>query len=205
MYVRAVWFEGAPDELEARVARYPQQMQPMRAAPGCLGIAALADRETGAGISVTYWDSQQSMLATEPQSETIRAQAVADSRLRVVDIDRFEMILVDRAAPPAAGSFARMTDVTVPAANVDAAAEVLRSHLPEGRKLPGFRALLVGANRETGRTVTTTTWNTAADREASAEPARAIGDEMSNLRGDATPKVSLYEVVYSDVSVPTTV
>ena len=75
MYVRAVWFEGSPAELEARVARYPQQMQSIRGAPGCLGVAALAHRETGAGISVTYWEDQASMLATEARSEQVRAQA----------------------------------------------------------------------------------------------------------------------------------
>jgi heme-degrading monooxygenase HmoA len=79
MYVRAVWFEGSPNELETRVAHYPRQMQSMRGAPGCLGIAALANRETGAGISVTYWEDHASMLATETQSETTRAQATAES------------------------------------------------------------------------------------------------------------------------------
>jgi heme-degrading monooxygenase HmoA len=205
MYVRAVWFEGWQAELERRLADYPQQMQSIRAASGCLGVAALANRETGAGVSVTYWEDQASMLATEAQSEKVRAQASADSSLRVLDIDRFEMVLQERKVPPAAGCFARMTDVTVPPTNVDAAVDVLRSHLPEGSKLPGFRALLVGANRETGRMVTTTTWDTAADCDASAEAARGIRDEMSALWSNATPKISQYEVVYADVTVPTTV
>jgi hypothetical protein len=93
----------------------------------------------------------------------------------------------------------------IPPANVDAAANVLRTHLAEARNIPGFRALLLSANRETGRTLTATIWTTAADREASGEAARAIVAEMSALRDNVTPKISLYEVVYSDITVPTTV
>ena len=39
------------------MAEYPQRMQSIKEAPGCIGIAALVNRETGAGVSVTYWDT----------------------------------------------------------------------------------------------------------------------------------------------------
>jgi heme-degrading monooxygenase HmoA len=205
MYARATWFEGPADQVEARVAEYPQRMQSIKEASGCIGIAALVNRETGAGISVTYWDTQESMLATEAAGEKIRAQVLAEGGPQVRDVDRFEVILQERVAPPISGTFVRVNDFVTPPANVDAVADVLRGRLPAGRDLPGFRAVLVSANRDTGRMLVASIWDTAADREASLEAARSIGDELRAVRGDGSVKTDLYEVVYSDITLPATV
>jgi heme-degrading monooxygenase HmoA len=205
MYVRATWFESSSDQLEERIANYPRRMQSIRDAPGCVGIGALVNRQTGAGASVTYWDSAESMQASRGLGEQVRAQALADGGIQLVGVDEFELVLQDRVAAPNSGTFIRTTDFVAPPDKIDALVEVLRSRLPEGRKLPGFRALLVSANRDTGRMLISTIWNTAADREASVEMAAKVRDELAPIRGDSSVKIELYEVVYADVKLPATV
>ena len=175
-----------PTRVEARVAEYPQRMQSIKEAPGCIGIAALVNRETGAGVSVSYWDTQESILATEAAGERIRTQVLAEGGPQVQDVDRFEVILQERVAPLISGTFVRVNDFVAPPANRDAVADVLRGGLPVGRGLSGFRAVLVSANRDTGRILVASIWDTAADGEASLEAARNVGDELRAVRATQT-------------------
>jgi heme-degrading monooxygenase HmoA len=151
MYARATWAGSSKDQIEARLADYPRRMKSIPESPGCVGIAALINRETGAAVSVSYWESKEAMLATEAAGEQIRNQVRAEGT-QVRDMDRFEVILQERVAPPNSRTFVRVNDFVAPPDKVDAVADVLRAHLPEGRQLPGFRAVLVSANRETGNT-----------------------------------------------------
>jgi len=76
----------------------------------------------------------------------------------------------------------RVNDFVAPPAKVDAVADVLRRRLHGARDLSGFRAVLVSANRDTGRMLVASIWDTAADREAGLEAARSIGDEFRAVR-----------------------
>ena len=201
MYARLAWYESLGDQLEARIADYPRRMHAIRQAPGCIGIGALVNRDTGEAVSVTYWDSNESMLATEPASEQIRAQVVAEgSQLR--NVDRFEVVLMERSAPPRSGTFVRTNDFIAPVAKVDAVADVLRGHQSDARNAPGFVALLVFANRATGRMLVGSIWDSAEHREASREAAKSIGGELRAVRGETTVTTELYEVVYTDIKLP---
>jgi len=202
MFMRTTWLDVPTSELEARIAEYPGRMKSIREAPGCASVALLANRETGATVSVTYWDTKESMLATDAVSEQIRAQVVAESGVQINDVDRFEFLIQDRVAPPVSGTFLRVTDFVAPLTKVDAISDLLRGNLALARSLSGFRALLLFANRETGRMLIAAAWNTAADREASVPAIQPIRDQIAALRGDASVKVDLYELVYADVKAP---
>jgi len=201
MYARLSWFESLGDQLEARMADFPRRMQGIRQAPGCIGIGALVNRESGAALSVTYWDSKDSMLATESAGEQIRSQVIAEGpQLR--NLDRFEVVLQERTAPPRSSTFVRTNDFVAPTAKIDAVADVLRAHISDARNAPGFLALLVFANRETGRMLVGSIWDSAAHREASREAARSVGEEMRAVRGETSVTTELYEVAYTDIKLP---
>jgi heme-degrading monooxygenase HmoA len=203
MYVRITWFDVPTDQLEGRIADYPTRMQSIREAPGCMGIGALANRETGAGVSVSYWETKESMLASDAISDKLRTQLIAEGGIQLRDLDRFEFLIQERVAPPSAGTFARVVDSVVPTANVDAIADLLRTRVGDARALPGFQALLVMANRDTGRLLITSIWNSAAYREASNEALQGARDEVRALSGGANVKVDLFEVAYLDIKLPT--
>jgi heme-degrading monooxygenase HmoA len=205
MYTRATWAEISKDQVDAQIAGYPQGMKSIREAPGCLGIGLLANRETGAGVSISYWESKEAMLATEAAGEQIRTQAAAQAGVKIGELDRFEVVLQERAAAPASGVFVRVTDFVAPPEKIDAVVDVLRPLISEGRSRSGFRALLVMANRATGRMLVSSIWTTAADRDASRELAERAREDMSAARGNANVTISEYEVVYADVKLPTPV
>jgi heme-degrading monooxygenase HmoA len=113
MYARATWAESSKDQIEARLADYPRRMKSIRESPGCVGIAALINRETGAAVSVSYWESKEAMLASEAAGEQIRNQVQAEGT-QVRDMDRFDVILQDRVAPPNSRTFVRVNDFVAP-------------------------------------------------------------------------------------------
>jgi hypothetical protein len=75
----------------------------------------------------------------------------------------------------------------------DKGVQVLRS-----RK--GFRALLMGANRATGRSFITSVWDSAADREASDSTPSGLREEVATLAQSPNVRISRYETVLSTVS-----
>jgi len=76
-YARLSWFESPGDQLDARIADFLRRIQAIQQASGCISIGALVNRDTGAALSVSYWDSKDSMRASEPASEQIRTQVTA--------------------------------------------------------------------------------------------------------------------------------
>jgi hypothetical protein len=63
-------------------------------------------------------------------------------------------------------------------------------------------ALLVFANRETGRMLVGSIWDSAAHREASLEAAGAISEELRAVRAETSVATELYKVVYTDIKLP---
>jgi heme-degrading monooxygenase HmoA len=203
MFVRVTWFQGNPERVEERVSDYPQRMSALDGLDGYLGCAAIVDRSTGAGVSVTYWSSTEAMQASEEAGARIRGQAVGED-LTVRDIDHFEMVIQERTAPPRSGTFIRTNDMRGSLAAADAAIAFARDKvLPVLKAQRGFLANLVCVNRETGRILASSIWETAEARAASEGAIQELRHEAGRLAGVDNVAVQLYESAYVKVKVPT--
>ena len=76
---------------------------------------------------------------------------------------------------------------------------LVRDALPTLKGQKGFRAVLVGANRQTGRMFISSVWDTAADREASDAAMQGARGRIPQVAGAASVKVDLYESVVSEI------
>jgi heme-degrading monooxygenase HmoA len=202
MFVRMTWVQMPPERLDERIANYPQQIQSaFGQLPGFRGMALLANRATGAGVSASYWDSAETMQASEEAGNAVRQQAAAQATdLQLGEVDRFEFIIQERIGPPRAGDFLRLNDVQGSPAKIDDVANLLRERaLPVAKTQPGFRAMLMAANRQTGRTLVASAWETAADREASDAAFQGLRSDASQVAGADTVKVGLYEYLFAEV------
>ena len=62
MFVRVSRASGSPDNLDQNVEFFTQKLLPqIKDSPGFVGAAALGDRASGRGASVTYWTDAESM------------------------------------------------------------------------------------------------------------------------------------------------
>jgi hypothetical protein len=68
------------------------------------------------------------------------------------------------------------------------------------RPRQGYRAMMVMANRTTGRIRITSSWNSAAERDNTEQVPSAIREEVAQVAGSPGFRVTCYEVVLALVS-----
>ena len=202
MFVRVTRTEGDPAKLEQAIATYQQQVIPRaRQMAGFAGAVLLADRSTGAGLSVTYWQSEEALRESEPAADTLRAQVAQTTGARVQEVERFEIVLQERTAPPQAHTFVRVNTVYGSPDRIDESVRFVREQVtPVLKQQRGFRAVLMGVNRQSGRAVVSTVWDSAADREASDAALSELRRRGGQMAGTDRVQVELFETVFAEVS-----
>jgi heme-degrading monooxygenase HmoA len=201
MFTRATWSKlSQGTTVEQALTNYRERVLPsMQTQEGFLGAVILANRETGEGVSATYWQTAEAMAASEAMATAGRAQA---SGVEILEVDRFEVILDDRTGPAKVGTFVRSNDGRIAPAQIDALVAFVRdTAIPAGRSQQGYRSSRVFANRATGRVVVSTAWETAADRQASEAVMSGYRRQAAEIGQAPSPvQVSLYEVVLAELT-----
>ena len=92
MFARIGTWQGSPEELENWVARAGEVVKPqVQQVPGLQAAYWLVDREGAKGLTITFWESEEAMRA----SETFRSQSqvrTSDATGAAVTTERFEVI-----------------------------------------------------------------------------------------------------------------
>jgi heme-degrading monooxygenase HmoA len=95
MHARLTRFEGSPDRLDDAVRQTEDVWLPkLREIDGFRGATTLADRSTGTIIAITYWESEDTMRASDEKVTAVRQEAadtVAVSSQPIVE--RYEVVL----------------------------------------------------------------------------------------------------------------
>ncbi|WP_309108973.1 hypothetical protein [Arthrobacter sp.] len=61
------------------------------AIPGCRGIYYLHGKETGKDLSITLWDSEESMVASRETANRLRTETSAAERTEILSVEEFEV------------------------------------------------------------------------------------------------------------------
>ena len=199
MFIRGTRVETPPDKMDQAIANFQSQVIPSaRPAPGYLGAVLLGDRATGAGIALTYWESAEALAASEQVGIETRTQAAKSvPGMRIVNVERYEVVLLDRAAPPKAGVFAKVNTVSGRPAKIDAAIDFMRRNaLPVLKAMKGYRMTIVAVDRQTGRSIVSTAWDTREDLEASESTTKPLREELGRVAsgGPGNVRLEVFEV-----------
>jgi heme-degrading monooxygenase HmoA len=207
MYGRLTRFDNksqGEDEQEA-IRKFEQNVaRPSREVPGFRGLALMLNREEGKGITIAYWDDKASLDASAEQMKQLRNQAVADSAgsMKVTSVESGEVVSMERDGDPRAGTFARVNTLDGKPQQIDATIVAYnRDVVPLLRSLPGFRSVVMSVNRETGRIIVGSVWNTEADRKASEAKVAEVRRKTAATAGAPQAQVELFEIVYADIPV----
>jgi hypothetical protein len=103
MYARVTTFPGlAPERIKATLEHFRVEHLPkFEAAAGYRGMWAGVDDVGGRAIAVTYWDSMESLRATDAMADEVRAVAVMKAGLdreRRTVTERYEIVLTREPA-----------------------------------------------------------------------------------------------------------
>jgi hypothetical protein len=86
-------WKGSPETLERWAEHAEKQVKPFVAAlPGNVDAVFLVDRENGAGLTLTLWESDEAAAETDRNAEQSRANTVAATGIELVERGRWEVV-----------------------------------------------------------------------------------------------------------------
>jgi heme-degrading monooxygenase HmoA len=95
MFARATRIEGTPDRLDDAIRQFREETLPAaQNQAGFGGGMLLADRDSGAAMAVTLWETEENMSASEQFADQQRSQvAEAAGAASAPRIERYEVVI----------------------------------------------------------------------------------------------------------------
>jgi heme-degrading monooxygenase HmoA len=94
MFARVSTFQGPPDQTAEGIRLAREQILPAaKLMDGFKGIYLLFDRESGKSLSVTLWETEADMQASEEAANRLRAESTDASGEMIVGVERYEVAL----------------------------------------------------------------------------------------------------------------
>ena len=205
MFLRATRIQTPPDKIGAAIDNFETNIvKNLRSAPGNQGVGLLIDRHSGAGLAISYWESTKALAASEQTGSQSRTQATKNvPGTQIVNVERAELMIMDRAGAPKQGTFTRLTTVNCDPEKLDAAIVQLRNHvLPVLKAQKGYRATVAAVDRQSGRLSAATTWDSKVDLDASESTIAGPRAEVARIAG-AGPhdvQVEIFETAFIELS-----
>jgi Antibiotic biosynthesis monooxygenase len=209
MFLRATRVQTPPDKVEQAIENFETNVvKGLRSAPGNQGAVLLVNRQTGAGLGITYWESAKALATSEQtgiQSRTLATKNVPGSQ--IVNVERAELMIMDRAGAPRAGTFVRLVTANGDPDKLDASIVHIRNNvLPVLKAQKGYQATIASVDRQSGRLSVSTVWATKADQDASESNLAGPRAEAAKIAG-AGPndvQVEIFETAFVDISAAVT-
>lgn len=206
MFARTTTVQARPSAVDQAVTTLRDDvMSGIQRMDGNIGLSMLADRETGRCIVTSAWTDRESMRAS--------AQAVQPMRDRMAElmggtpaIEEWEIGVLHRRRQSEAGAWCRVSWLRQDPAGLDATLEAYRTRVLDGLdQLDGFCSASLMLDRDTGRSVSSVTYDSRASLEATREPA---GHRRSRMLAELSCElldVAELELVLAHLRVPETV
>ena len=93
MWARVTRFEGSPDRVDEGIRMIEEQTIPQaRALPGFQGGYWCLDRQSGKGLAVTLWESEDALRQTEERAAQMRADAAEVAQAPEMQVEAYEVV-----------------------------------------------------------------------------------------------------------------
>jgi hypothetical protein len=150
-------------------------MPAVQAIDGCIGLSVLVDRESGRCIITAAYESEDAMRASADKASRLRDGAAEKLGGNVDKIEEWEIVALHRDHRSRDGACARATWVKSDPARADQNIEYYKtSVLPELENLDGFCSASLLIDRETGRSVSTVTFDSREAMQRNRDQAQAL-------------------------------
>ncbi len=94
MFARVSTFQGSPDQTAEGIRVAREQILPVaRLQDGFKGIFILFDRESGRSLSITLWETEEDMKASEDAALRARNESAEAAGEIIVGVERYEVAL----------------------------------------------------------------------------------------------------------------
>jgi hypothetical protein len=146
----------------------------LRSIDGFVGLSLLVDRTSGRCITTTAWQSEAAMHQSDAQTRPIRERVATNMGGRP-EVEEWELAVLHRDHSSADGACVRVSWMQVDPAQVDRGVDVYRMvSLPAMEHLDGFCSASLLVNRDSGRAVSSVTYDSLDAMRRSREQAGAL-------------------------------
>ena len=95
MWARISRYQFPPDETDEAVRRFEQAVAAIASRPGLRRTDVYVNRDSGAGISVTLWESREALKASEEAANALRSGIALDLTGWIQDVEEYELARSD--------------------------------------------------------------------------------------------------------------
>ncbi len=93
MFARVTTMQGSPDRIDEAARMLQEKAVPFaRQLSGSKGVYWLADRQTGKGLVVALWESEEAMRASEAEIEPRRKETAQAVGATIESVEEYEVI-----------------------------------------------------------------------------------------------------------------
>ena len=108
VYARMSTLEGSPEHIDEGLRQVRENGLPqLQQQEGFKGMVALADRQTGKTLGITFWESEEALKASEEAGDRVREDAAEAMSETIAAVERYEVGLFEL---PSAGAVSGVTD-----------------------------------------------------------------------------------------------
>jgi heme-degrading monooxygenase HmoA len=108
VYARISTFEGSPEHIDEELRHVRENVLPqIQQQEGFKGMVALADRQTGKTLGITFWESEEALKTSEEAAGRLREDSAEAMSETIAGVERYEVGLFE---VPSAGPVSGVTD-----------------------------------------------------------------------------------------------
>jgi quinol monooxygenase YgiN len=203
VYARSTTITAQPESIDAGIAQVRDEVMPaIQQTEGCVGLSLLVDRGSGRCIATSAWQSKEAMRATEDQLRPLR-ERVAERMGGTLSVEEWEIAVLHRDHQSADGACVRVTWTQVDPADVDRAIDVYKmTTLPAMEELEGFCSASLFVDRESGRGVSSVTFDSLDAMTRNRQAAAAIRETAVREAGAEVLDIGEFELALAHLRVP---
>ena len=204
MLARLLRLTGPATKIDSGIENYTSRVVPaLRKLDGYSGSRLLVNRETGAGMSLTYWNDEQTLRASEAALTDVRGEAASQFGAETPVAENYEIAVQQRLKPSEASNWVRLTTLRGDPAKIGTGVQHFESTVvPALSKLTGFRGAVLFVDRATGGSLVATVWDSRRDLESSAGEVTSIRSGAADAMGATDPQVENFEMAFAELPAP---
>jgi quinol monooxygenase YgiN len=203
VYARSTTIMARPESIDAGIAEVRDNVMPqIQEMEGCVGLSMLVDRGSGRCITTSAWQSEDAMRAADEALRPVR-ERVGEILGGSPQVDEWEIAVLHRDHRSGEGACVRATWVRVDPADMDRAIDVYKlASLPRAEELAGFCSASLLVDRNSGRAVSSVTYDSFEAMERNRDAAAAMRSAASKDAGAEVLDTGEFELAVAHLRVP---
>jgi hypothetical protein len=204
VYARSTTIQAQSTSIDDGIAFVRDEVMPALAAmPAYVGLSLVVDRQSGRCIATSAWETEEALRTSTDEAAPLREQAGMRFGGGDVTVDQWEIAAMHREHRSGDGACVRATWIKMPRDQVDRAVGFYRtSVLPALEDLEGFCSASFMLNRQTGRGVSSATFDSRDAMDHNQDSARELRNSRTRELGADIVDVGEFDLALAHLRLP---